>query len=67
MANENLYDNIPNAVAAIIGPNAAYFIGTVKDTSARRKELLNLTDQLTRTMVAAVAERERPTFDGKDD
>lgn len=67
MASDNIYDNVPHAVAAIIGPNMGFLVGTGIDHPTRRKELLALADQLTRTMVAAMAERDRPKFNDAGD
>jgi hypothetical protein len=62
MPNDNMYDQIPNAVATIVTSNTGWMFGTNINHEERQKQVLDFADKLTRTMVAAIAERDKPTF-----
>jgi hypothetical protein len=67
MSMDNYLDAVPQAVAAIIGPNLTFLITVNATAEDRQKAVLDLTYKVTRTLVCAMREVERPKFNASGD
>ena len=60
-------ENIPQAVAAIVGQHINGLIGTETRHDEKQKKVVELVDKLTRTMARALLETEHNVAHGLDD